>query len=153
MTDLNPGKDTLRGSEYGRLALQDFGHPDDVLMDQRLTTEEKRALLASWASDVNAVSHIPTLRQLPDGSIVKVEEIFRALKALDGAAETRLQHVGEPFPRQRPLGRYGGWGLRRWLRSDGRRDDDDDDPPPCPVHAAVPPLGGGGGAVAFAEAA
>ena len=59
-----------------------FGHPDDVLKDWRLTADEKRCLLAAWACDTNAVPHIPSLRQLPDGSIVNVDEILDALESL-----------------------------------------------------------------------
>jgi len=64
-----------------------FGQPDDVLKDARLSTPEKRRLLASWASDANAIPHLPALRQLPDGSIVRVGEILDALKALGNAPD------------------------------------------------------------------
>jgi hypothetical protein len=125
------------------------GHPNDVVEDPRLTREEKRALLASWASDENAVANLPTLRQLPDGSIVKLEVILDALKVLDAQ-----RAVGSPwrarqprqirsFPRQR--------GFRLWRRY-GRHRDDDDDPPPCPAYAARPPKDSGGPAFAVAEA-
>lgn len=41
-----------------------FTIPDDVLKDPHLSLTEKRAILASWASDVSAVQDEPTLRWL-----------------------------------------------------------------------------------------
>jgi hypothetical protein len=124
-----------------------LGSPDDVLMDSRLTTGEKRCLLASLASDANAVPHLPSLRQLPDGSIVRVDEILHALKALDAAVDADhakprfILPLGQAFKRRwrsRP---------RHWTRH-GRWPPDDDDPPPCPAFAALRPKGGGGAGAA-----
>lgn len=127
-----------------------FGHPGEVVDDPDLSTHEKRALLASWASDANAVPHVPSPRQLPDGSIVRVDEILRALKALDRGADAA---PGQATPLwQRPFGRRRGLALRPWARY-GRKPDDDDDPPPCPACAAIPPKRGGGAAFAFPETA
>jgi hypothetical protein len=42
-----------------------FKHPDDVLKDDTLDLQEKRAILSSWASDACAVESIPALRQPP----------------------------------------------------------------------------------------
>jgi hypothetical protein len=41
-----------------------FEHPMDVLKDPILTASEKRAVLASWASDASSVRDEPTLRWL-----------------------------------------------------------------------------------------
>src|ERR1044072_6889404 len=41
---------------------QAFGHPSDVVSDPDLTLDEKRAILASWASDACAVDTAPALR-------------------------------------------------------------------------------------------
>jgi len=38
--------------------------PDDVLKDSHLPISEKRAILASWASDASAVQDAPALRWL-----------------------------------------------------------------------------------------
>ena len=38
-----------------------FNHPDDVLSHSGLTIAEKRAILASWASDVHAVDDMQWL--------------------------------------------------------------------------------------------
>jgi hypothetical protein len=62
-----------------------FDHPRDVVGDQNLTLGEKRAILASWASDAAAVASCPALRA-PAGlsQPVTIDEILEALYALDG---------------------------------------------------------------------
>lgn len=42
-----------------------FKHPRDVLADATLSRAEKRAILASWASDAAAVTSCPSLRAIP----------------------------------------------------------------------------------------
>jgi hypothetical protein len=42
-----------------------FDHPKDVLADRSLSRTEKRAILASWASDAAAVASHPELRAMP----------------------------------------------------------------------------------------
>jgi len=65
-----------------------FKHPRDVV-HRDLTVNEKRAVLASWASDACAVEAVPALRRPPDtGQIVSVDEILAALRALDRLAQT-----------------------------------------------------------------
>lgn len=125
-----------------------FGRPDDIVDDSAMTTQEKRAVLASWASDVNAVPDVPSLRQLPDGSIVKLEDILRALQSLDAtdgllSSAKRIDRAGaRTIPRRR-----GQW--IKWRPGRGRSDDDD--PPPCPATAAPRPGSSGGGAFASAR--
>jgi hypothetical protein len=46
---------------------QAFSHPSDVVNDPDLTLNEKRAILASWASDACAVESAPAFRRAPDG--------------------------------------------------------------------------------------
>lgn len=66
---------------------QAFEHPADVVHDPDLTLNEKRAILASWASDACAVEAAPALRRVPcSGRIVSVDEILEALRALDKQA-------------------------------------------------------------------
>ena len=62
-----------------------FAHPRDVVTDPRLSLAEKRAILASWASDASAIASCPALRA-PDGlkATVHIDEILEALQALDG---------------------------------------------------------------------
>jgi len=101
--------------------------PNAVLIHSHMNIFEKRGLLASWASDVHAIPNAPHLRQLEDGSILELEEILLALKALDtrdeapsgkGRRSWRLA-----FNRRLPLELRNG---RRTVR----RNDEDDDPPP-----------------------
>jgi hypothetical protein len=62
-----------------------FGRPRDVLANASLLTSEKRAILASWASDASAVASCPSLRA-PAGlkAPVSIDEILEALCELDG---------------------------------------------------------------------
>lgn len=61
-----------------------FDHPRDVLSNPMLSTAEKRAILASWASDAAALATRPRMRA-PRGlrAPVSVDEILKALCALD----------------------------------------------------------------------
>lgn len=61
-----------------------YAHPHDVVADSSLSLGEKRAILASWASDASAIASCPALRA-PDGlkAPVTIDEILEALCALD----------------------------------------------------------------------
>lgn len=69
-----------------------FRTPADVVKDPDLTTAEKRAILASWASDACAVQAAPGLRNPPDGPPVLFDDVMDALKALDGEAAERAEY-------------------------------------------------------------
>jgi len=58
--------------------------PDDIVRDRNMSIEDKRARLASWASDARAVPNCPALRRLDDGNLVLIDEVLSALKVLDG---------------------------------------------------------------------
>ncbi|CAM5456918.1 putative protein OS=Afipia felis OX=1035 GN=NCTC12722_00239 PE=4 SV=1 [Afipia felis] len=61
-----------------------YDHPRDVLADQMLTLAEKRAILASWASDAAAVASCPALRAIPgQHEPVAIDDILEALSSLD----------------------------------------------------------------------
>jgi hypothetical protein len=61
-----------------------FEHPRHVVNDPDLTLNEKRAILASWASDACAVEAAPALRQAPGTtSPVSFDEVMDALRELD----------------------------------------------------------------------
>ena len=62
---------------------QAFGHPSEVVGDPDLTLNEKRAILASWASDACAVETAPELRRSPGGQVVRFDDIMDALRTLD----------------------------------------------------------------------
>jgi hypothetical protein len=72
-----------------------FEHPRDVVGHQELPLAEKRAILASWASDAAAVASCPGLRA-PEGlkQPVSIDEILEALQALD--KEPRHPPGGRP---------------------------------------------------------
>ena len=73
---------------------QAFDHPRDVVDDADLTLGEKRAILASWASDACAVEAAPALRHAPGGrQPVTVDEILEALQALDKEAKNGAMHT------------------------------------------------------------
>jgi len=57
-----------------------YNLPADVLKDARLSTDEKRVVLSSWASDMYAVESHPDLREVPG---LRLDDILAALKRLD----------------------------------------------------------------------
>ena len=67
-----------------------FEHPSDVLDDPDLSLNEKRAILASWASDACAVESTPALRNNPSGHVLSFDDIMDALRALDKQAATAV---------------------------------------------------------------
>jgi len=80
-----------------------FAHPLDVVRDTDLTLNEKRAILASWASDACAVEAAPELRCAPgSGRLVRFDDVMDALRTLDG--QTGEQHAPQPHYR-RVIGR------------------------------------------------
>jgi hypothetical protein len=72
-----------------------FETPRDVLNHPDLTLAEKRAILASWASDATAIQSCPSMR-VPAGlqKPVSIDEILDALRALDGGP--RMPPGGNP---------------------------------------------------------
>ena len=73
-----------------------FQHPKEVLARQDLSIHEKRAILASWASDAAAVASCPELRAPKDlRAPVPIDDILEALKALDGGP--RHPPGGKPY--------------------------------------------------------
>ena len=79
-----------------------FRHPSDVVTDPDLTLNEKRAILASWASDACAVEAAPALRQSPPGPRVSFDDIMDALRSLDRqAGETESPHRWRRVVRRR----------------------------------------------------
>ena len=66
-----------------------FRTPMEVVNDPDMTTQEKRAILASWASDACAVEAAPELRHPTGIPPVRFDEIMDALKRLDGDATSK----------------------------------------------------------------
>lgn len=73
-----------------------FDHPRDVVANSSLTLSEKRAILASWASDASVIASCPALRA-PAGlkAPVAIDDIFEALCELDGGP--RNPPGGKPY--------------------------------------------------------
>jgi hypothetical protein len=69
-----------------------FTHPMDVVRDPDLTLNERRAILASWASDACAVEAEPDLRQPADGPRIRFDDIMDALKQLDAEAAKKTDY-------------------------------------------------------------
>ena len=66
---------------------QAFEHPSHVVNDPDLTLNEKRAILASWASDACAPEEAPYLRRAPGGKRpVLFDDVMEALRTLDKQA-------------------------------------------------------------------
>ncbi|HEV2364454.1 MAG TPA: hypothetical protein VGS12_09700 [Caulobacteraceae bacterium] len=75
-----------------------FDHPSDVLKDPMLDLAEKRAILASWASDASSVREEPSLRWLlgtPEP--VPLADVREAIAKVD-AWEARSRRSGLPEP-------------------------------------------------------
>jgi hypothetical protein len=88
-----------------------FNHPD-VLSHPGLTSAEKRAILASWASDARAVENSPWLRQLGCGARISLSEVQGALRSLDAEEQSANPRAGSHSRRvQRING--GGAGTPR----------------------------------------
>jgi hypothetical protein len=74
---------------------QAFEDPKQVVEDPDLTLNEKRAILASWASDACAVEATPALRH-PPGVLraITIDDVLEALRTLDRQAKPDAACVG-----------------------------------------------------------
>ncbi|MFZ5693567.1 MAG: hypothetical protein ACOY5F_20225 [Pseudomonadota bacterium] len=79
-----------------------FAHPGDVVRDPDLSLNEKRAILASWASDACALEAAPELREIPGGTRVRFDDIMDCLRELDRQANEAMPGAS-PRPRKRRL--------------------------------------------------
>jgi len=86
-----------------------FDHPKDVLTHPTLSIAEKRAILASWASDASAIASCPALRA-PSGlkAPVSIDEILEVLCELDGGPRNPPRQTNSP-----PFNGKGSGGLTR----------------------------------------
>jgi hypothetical protein len=94
---------------------QAFENPQQVVDDPDLSLNEKRAILASWASDACAVEAAPALRRPPGAAqAVSVDDILQALRTLDWQANPDAR---SPWTRHEVRrGWFGGGSLRRRAR-------------------------------------
>jgi hypothetical protein len=68
-----------------------FARPMDVVHDSSLSLNEKRAVLASWASDACALEAAPELRCVDSGSVVRWDDVMDALRLLDKQSAAERQ--------------------------------------------------------------
>ena len=89
---------------------QAFSHPSDVVNDPDLTLNEKRAILASWASDACAIESVPALRRPPTqgGKPVAFDDVMDALRALDARASETSERYRRVLRKRRIFSRGSG---------------------------------------------
>jgi hypothetical protein len=94
---------------------QAFEHPSHVVNDPDLTLNEKRSILASWASDACAIEATPALRYAPGGTKpVAFDDVMEALRTLDKQAQ-----AGDTAARYRRVLRRRGLLRKRFGSPDG----------------------------------
>lgn len=98
-----------------------FVHPMNVVRDPDLTLNEKRAILASWASDACAVEAAPGLRATGSGSVVRWDDVMDALRILDRESEK----YGKPLPHYKRVLAKKSAGLLGLSKFRSRRRDDE----------------------------
>ena len=82
-----------------------FARPSDLIDDPDLTLNEKRAILASWASDACAAEAVRSLHRAPQDKpvddIARFDDLMEALARLDAEA---CEQFGRDLPpvRKRP---------------------------------------------------
>ena len=71
---------------------------------------EKRAILASWASDACAIESVPALRRAPThgGKPVAFDDVMDALRALDARASDTSDRYRRVLRKRRIFGRGSG---------------------------------------------
>lgn len=106
--------------------------PFAVVADLGMSVEDKRAMLADWASDARAVRDHPAFRRLDTGAVVDIDTVLSALKRLDDIEDGRRNFLVKPHSRPGGADRIDRGARPLWQFW---TDDDDDDPPPCPAAA------------------
>jgi hypothetical protein len=88
-TDLDLVTNPLDIAEITRADFVGYYHPREIVADPLLTIARKRALLARWLSDANALPlpNAPAFRRSPAGVTATVDEIRLALDKLDEMVE------------------------------------------------------------------
>jgi len=78
----------------------------NVVNDPDLTLSEKRAVLASWASDACAMEAAPALRRVPGAArFVRFDDVMDALRVLDEQARhghRQMPHYKRVLATRRP---------------------------------------------------
>jgi hypothetical protein len=89
-----------------------FDHPRDVLAHRSLSVSEKRAILASWASDASAIASCPSLRA-PAGLKAPVTSTRSWKPCANSMAATAIRLAAN---RTACVLRQGRWRLSREKR-------------------------------------
>jgi hypothetical protein len=113
-----------------------YTHPSDLTSNPKLTTAEKRAILASWISNACAVENAPSLRQLDSGAVVEVDAILQALVLLDQQVPDRRESGNRLHLSGQSRNVLSRW-MNRIIPLKGSNDNDDD-PPPAPAGLGIP---------------
>ncbi len=116
-TIVEPAEDEVLDLDAILHPARKFAHPSDVVQDPRLSLQEKRAILSSWASDACAVESAPALRT-PAGvpRPVRFKDVIDALQSLDATARSDTDR-SERISRRRRTS--WGRGRRSGSESDG----------------------------------
>ena len=88
-------------NHVGRLfhPVSHYDSPDDVLNDVALSTDEKRVILSSWASDMYVVESQPVFRKVPGiPRRIRLDDILAALRQLDGDNDPPPPRGGVAMP-------------------------------------------------------
>jgi len=107
-----------------------FFSPDEIVRDYNLSLDEKRRLLASWASDARSIKDHPTYRLIDSGQVVSLAEILKAIAELDQEESNSLVRRGRSDKQEE--------NRKKPQNSESEDDDPDDDPPPIPVGTFIP---------------
>jgi hypothetical protein len=99
-----------RNANYVEPVFHPISHyvsPDDVLNDASLSTDEKRVILSSWASDIYVVESHPALREVPGiPHSLRLDDILAALKQLGDENETASEQPQRIIGRHTATSRY-----------------------------------------------
>ena len=86
-TDLDLVTNPFDIVEITRADFVGYYHPREIVADPLLTIARKRALLARWLSDANALPNAPAYRRSPAGVTSTVNDIRVAMDKLDEMVE------------------------------------------------------------------
>ena len=112
-----------------------LSHPDDGPRNGSMSITEKRAILATLASDAHTDPNSPGMRQLHSGAVVSIDTVLDALRALDASQKSAHRKLGE----HGCLAKSRMTVLSRWQDPVHRcNQDDDEDSAPC-LSGALPP--------------
>jgi hypothetical protein len=87
-TNINHQDELEDVRDVERSDLIGYYHPREIVADASLSVARRRALVAHWLSDWNAVRGVPGLRSTGTGVTASVDDLMAALRALDDIEAT-----------------------------------------------------------------